>query len=90
MSDDLSRKLEEDPSLKEKLGSAQDLDGVAAVLSEAGVQTSAADLLRAEAKRILDASDEELEAGRLPSRYTTETFPDVIGCVLTWPMDCCG
>ena len=57
----LLAKLKEDAGLMEKIKSAADLDGALELVKEAGFDVSKSDLLRHQAKQILELSDEELE-----------------------------
>ena len=75
-----------DPSINEKLKTATTVDEAVAVLNDGGFTISKADFLRAQARQLLECSDEELDAAPAAMSYTTDTL---IGCV-TWVAGCCG
>ncbi|MFN6356379.1 MAG: Nif11-like leader peptide family natural product precursor [Cyanobacteriota bacterium] len=57
----LLAKLKDDAGLREKLQGAADLDAVLALVKDAGFDVSKAEWLKAQASKILELSDEELE-----------------------------
>lgn len=57
----LLAKLAEDAGLREKLQGAAGLDAVLALAKEAGFDVSKADLIRSQAREILELSDEDLD-----------------------------
>lgn len=58
----LLAKLQDDADLREKLQGASDLDATVKIAKDAGFEVSKADLLRYQAKQVLELSDEELES----------------------------
>ncbi len=57
----LLARFREDASLREKLRGAADFDAALAVVNGAGFDVGKADLLRQQAKRVLELTDQELE-----------------------------
>ncbi len=57
----LLAKLKEDAGLQQKLKGAEDLDAAVALAKEAGFNVSKAELLRHQAKQVLELDNEELE-----------------------------
>ena len=53
--------LKDDAALQEKLRAAADLDAAVALANEAGFDVSKADLLKFQAKQMLELTDEALE-----------------------------
>ncbi len=78
-------KAKEDPSLHDKLKNAKSADQAVAVLKSAGVSTTKAELIKSQARRVLELSDAELEAAPVSLSYTTDTYA---GCA-TWVFGCC-
>ena len=70
----------------ERLKKAKNADEVVEVLKSAGVHTTKAELIKSEARKLLNLSDSELESVQFFSSYTTDTLA---GCA-TWVFGCCG
>jgi predicted ribosomally synthesized peptide with nif11-like leader len=69
----LLAKLKDDAGLREKLQGAADLDAALALVKDAGFDVSKAEWLKAQASKILELSDEELEnvAGGISGNHCT-------------------
>ena len=81
---DLLTKLKEDTGLQEKLKGATDLDIAVAIAKEAGFDVSKADWIKYQARKVLEMSNEELEAiaggrGGLNNANKDEVFKEMFG-----------
>ncbi len=79
-------KMDNDPSLNDKLKQAISAEDVISVVKSEGIEMTKAEVIKAEVGRVLKLSDAELESANLSVSYTTDTYP--MGCA-TWVFGCC-